>query len=226
VRTAAAVAGAVAVAGCGIALRRDLSAVPPQSVVYDDMCQVQPYHDALVAGKSQGPKLLHSTETEKADGTRPIGGMATFSFEDNVALEELRRQLSENWDRVPPGLLAAPRLELAVQWAEKAGVRRVVTTRDAQISDGKATYYLPYHVCLSEFLYGAPLYKTRREMLGLAGTPMMEDAAAPPVALPGLDAGAAAAMPDAGPVPASPAAPALPASPPGAPSLPGPPPPL
>jgi hypothetical protein len=163
--------------GCGIALRRDLAAVPPQSVIYDDMCGVQQYHDAIEIGQTKGPKVLRSTDLEKVGGDRPVGGMATFSFEDDAALTELRKVLSENWDRLPPALLNASRVEVEVQWAEKAGVRRVVTTRDAQISDGRVTYYLPYHVCLSELLYGAPLYKTRRELLGLA-TPAAP--AAPP----------------------------------------------
>jgi hypothetical protein len=156
--------------GCGIALRRDLAAVPPQSVVYDDMCGVQAYHDAIEAGQTKGPKVLRSTDLEKADGPRPMGGMATFSFEEEASLTELRKVLSENWERLPPGLLDASRVEVEVQWAEKAGVRRVVTTRDAQISDGRVSYYLPYNVCLSELLYGAPLYKTRRDLLGLAPT--------------------------------------------------------
>ena len=30
---------------------------------------------------------------------------------------------------------------------------------------------LPYHICLSELIYGAPLYKTRRTMLGLDAEP-------------------------------------------------------
>ena len=57
--------------------------------------------------------------------------------------------------------------ELEVRWAEKAGVKRVVTDQDAQIYiDGKDDY-LPYHVCLSEFIFGAPLYKQRQALWGL-----------------------------------------------------------
>ena len=172
--------------GCGIALRRDLAGVPPQSVVYDDMCGVQQYHDGIESGQAKGPKVLRSTDLEKAGGDRPMGGLATFSFEDDGGLTELRKVLSENWDRLPPALLDASRVEVEVQWAEKAGVRRVVTTRDAQISDGKVSYYLPYHVCLSELLYGAPLYRTRRELLGLAAPA----APTPPPAAPDLPAAA------------------------------------
>jgi hypothetical protein len=54
-----------------------------------------------------------------------------------------------------------------VRWAEKAGIRRVVTDQDAELFIGPQSYYLPYHVCLSELLYGAPLYKQRQVLWGL-----------------------------------------------------------
>ena len=55
---------------------------------------------------------------------------------------------------------------------------------------GRESFALPYHVCLSELLYGEPLYRQRRVMWGLPlpGVP----AAKPPAA----DGGAAA--PDGG----------------------------
>jgi hypothetical protein len=179
----------VLASGCGIALRRDLAEVAPQSVVYDDMCGVQAYHDGIETGKYKGPRLLHSSEMGKAEtDDHPLGGMATFSFDDEANLGELRRVLRENYDRLPPGLLTASPVELEVQWAEKAGVRRVVTTRDAQISDGgKGVKYLPYHICLSELLYGGPLYRTRRAMLNLPpleAAPAAAVAATPPANAP------------------------------------------
>jgi hypothetical protein len=173
----------IGAAGCGIALRRDLTALPPQSVIYDDMCGVQSYHDAIESGKSKGPRVLLSSDMGKVDGDRPIGGTATFGFDDEFTLNQLRRVLSENWDRLPPQVMTAQQLKVGVQWAEKAGVRRVVTTHDAEISDGKTTWYLPYQVCLSELIYGAPLYKTRRAMLGLPELPA-DAPPAPPAEIP------------------------------------------
>ncbi len=183
-------------AGCGIALRRDLATVPPQSVVYDDMCGVQSYHDAIESGKSKGPAVLVSADMAKLDGDRPIGGTATFAFDDEFTLNQLRRVLSENWDRLPPEVMTAAKLKVGVQWAEKAGVRRVVTTHDAEISDGKMTWYLPYQVCLSELLYGAPLYKTRRAMLGLPDPPAeARPTEAPPASAAVPSASAAPSLP-------------------------------
>jgi len=175
-------AGAAALAGvlgCGIGVGRDLSKMPPQEVVYDDVCKVQEYFDALAQGQEKPPTIGRSSEVQK--GTEAAGGITTFVFESDSHLRNIRRVLSENWTKLPPNLATASRIELQVKWAEKAGVRRVVTTEDAQITfDGKEAY-LPYHICLSEFLFGAPLYKTRRDLLGLPalGPPPATVAAAP-----------------------------------------------
>ena len=48
------------VAGCGIALRRDLTALPPQSVIYDDMCGVQSYHDAIESAKQSAYATINA----------------------------------------------------------------------------------------------------------------------------------------------------------------------
>jgi hypothetical protein len=154
-------------AGCGIGLQRDLSGLMPASVVYDDMCGVQAYHDAIESGKNKPPRVVRAADINRAGHDRPLGGTVTYAFEDEFNLDQLRKMLAENWSRVPAGYLSASRLELEVQWSEKAGVRRVITTKEAQISNGKQSQYLPYQVCLSELLYGGPLYKTRRAMLNL-----------------------------------------------------------
>jgi hypothetical protein len=159
------------VAGCGISLRRDLAGLPPGSVISDDMCGVQPYHDAIAAGQARPPRVVRSLDVEKASGNHPIGGRTVFAFDDEFNLHELRRVLGENWQHLPVALLTAPHLELDVLWSEKGVLRRVVTTEDVPISDGHRTLYLPYHICLSELLYGGPLYRTRRAMLGLPPLP-------------------------------------------------------
>ena len=73
----------------------------------------------------------------------------------------------ENWRRLPETLASANRIELEVKWSEKAGSKRVVTDEDPEMAVGGETFTLPYHVCLSELLYGEPLYRQRRVMWGL-----------------------------------------------------------
>jgi hypothetical protein len=75
--------------------------------------------------------------------------------------------LTTNWGRLPPEVEKASALDLEVRWAEKAGVKRVVTTEDAVLGLGSRDVSLPYHVCLSDLLFGEELYKTRRIVLEL-----------------------------------------------------------
>ena len=80
-------------------------------------------------------------------------------------------------------------------------MRRVANDSDPElVVDGVATS-LPYHVCLSELLFGEPLYGRRRAMLGPAPHPVAR------ALEPGLPADADA---PAGPVPL--AAPETPSS--------------
>jgi len=181
-----ALAGAI---GCGIRVGRDLGQMPPQVVIYDDVCKMQEYFDALALGQEKAPAVVSSTDISKGPDGGPTGGRAIFSFQTDSQLRLIRRVLSDNWEKLPEKLMkSAQRIDLEVKWAEKAGVRRVVTTEDAQISYEGTTAYLPYHICLSELLFGAPLYRTRRDLLGLP--PL----APPPDAQPDAraDAGAAA----------------------------------
>ena len=114
-------------------------------------------------------------------------------FENDFQLDEVYRVLDENWRRLPPNLDTTPRIELEVRWAERVGIKRVVSDEDAVLTfDGKS-YPLPYHVCLSELLFGRPLYAQRSVTRGLrpemtkaldlaldAGTAPEPDAAAEP----------------------------------------------
>jgi hypothetical protein len=43
----------------------------------------------------------------------------------------------------------------------------VVTDEPAELAIGDDSWALPYHVCLSEILYGEPLYRQRRVMWNL-----------------------------------------------------------
>lgn len=181
---AAALAGAV---GCGIGIGHDLSQMTPQAVIYDDVCKVQDYFDAVAIGQEKPITVVSTSEVSKGNDNA-LGGITTFAFESDPHLRLVRRVLTENWSKLPEKLMKAQKVELRVKWAEKAGVRRVVTTEDAQITFDGNNAFLPYHICLSELLFGAPLYRTRRDLLGLPPLAMPPDAApAPP-----RDGGAAA----------------------------------
>jgi hypothetical protein len=154
--------------GCGIAIRRDLSTVPPGQVGFDDMCGLQEYFDALQIKTVPPPRVVNALELEGESGGKPVrGGKETFAFENDFVLKHLRRVLHENWRRLPDKLDTADRVDIEVKWSEKAGAKRVVTDADAQMTIGAQTFDLPYHPCLSELLYGEPLYKQRRQMWGL-----------------------------------------------------------
>jgi hypothetical protein len=157
----------MALAGCGIGVQRDLASITPSQVVLEDMCGVQGYHDAVSMRAGRYPAVIYSSDLEKSAGKRAAGGITEFRFEEDFPLAHLRRILRENYQRLPEGLLTAPDVRLEVQWAEKASLRRVVTTQDARITWNGQTRYLPYHICLSELLFGGPLYKTRRDVVGL-----------------------------------------------------------
>jgi hypothetical protein len=182
---------------CGIAIRRDLSALPAGQVGFDDMCGLQGYFDALEIKTSPPPRVVSAVDLEGAagGGKRTRGGSERFAFENDFQLKQVRRVLGENWQRLPDGVATASKIEIEVKWAEKAGTRRVVTDQAAELQVGSESMALPYHVCLSELLYGEPLYKQRRAMWGLPlpVMPVAVDAAVTPPAADGgsRDAGVA-----------------------------------
>jgi hypothetical protein len=170
----------IASAACSIAIRRDLSTVAPGQVGYDDMCGLQEYFDALEIKTSPPPRLASANDLEVMRGGRKVqGGTERFAFENDFLLGHLRRVLDDNWRRLPEGVATARKIEVEVKWSERAGNKRVVTEEDAELIIGNETFSLPYHPCLSELLYGEPLYRQRRAMWGLPlpGVP----AARPPV---------------------------------------------
>lgn len=161
-------AAALAVVGCSIAIRRDLSSVPPGQVGFDDMCKLQDYFDALEIKSAQPPRVVSALDLEGATGGRIVrGGRERFSFESDFQLKHLKRVLNENWRRLPEPLERATKVEIEVKWSEKAGAKRVTTDEPAELTIGPETWDLPHHVCLSELLYGEPLYRQRRVMWGL-----------------------------------------------------------
>jgi len=171
--------------GCGIAVRRDLSAIPPGRVGFDDMCGLQDYFDALEIKTVPPPRLVSALDLEGTkDGKVIHGGQERYAFENEFLLTHLRRVLDDNWRRLPEPVASATAIEIEVRWSEKAGAKRVVTDQPAQLIIGKESWPLPYHPCLSELLYGAPLYAQRRQMWNLP-LPAMgsgSDAGLPPPA--------------------------------------------
>jgi hypothetical protein len=158
---------AAALLACGIGIRRDYSTIPAGQVGFDDLCGLQDYFDTIEAKIATAPELNSAVDIE-ADGSKRVrGGKNRFVFETEFQLKTLRRVLDQNWSNLPEPLAKAERVEIEVHWSEKAGVRRVVTNTDAAIYlPGQPAFPLPYHVCLSEILYGEPLYRQRREMTG------------------------------------------------------------
>jgi hypothetical protein len=153
---------------CSIAIRRDLSSVPAGQVGFDDMCGLQEYFDALEIGTSRPPRVVSALDLEGTSAGKPVrGGKERFAFDNDFQLKHLRRILNENWRRLPDQVGPANKIEIEVKWSEKAGSKRVITDQDAEMGIGGETFNLPYHVCLSELLYGEPLYRQRRVMWNL-----------------------------------------------------------
>jgi hypothetical protein len=188
--------------GCGIAVQRDLSAIPPGQVGFDDMCGLQEYFDALEIKSTAPPRIVSALDMEgqQSGGKVTHGGQERFAFESDFLLKHLRRVLNENWRRLPEPIATATAVEIEVRWSEKAGTKRVVTDQPSELIVGGQSWSLPYQPCLSELLYGAPLYRQRREMWGLPlpgqhldGGPTEE----PPISTGPLVGGGDAGAPDA-----------------------------
>jgi hypothetical protein len=158
-------------AACSIGIRRDLSAVPPGQVGFDDMCDLQAYFDKLEIRAASPPRVVSAVDLEgAAEGKTVHGGRERFAFAGDFQLTTLRQVLEQNWNRLPEPIAKASKIEIEVRWSEKAGTKRVVTTQAAELTVGQGageSWELPYHPCLSELLYGEPLYRQRRMSLGL-----------------------------------------------------------
>jgi hypothetical protein len=183
--------------GCGIAIRRDLSNVPPGQVGFDDMCGLQEYFDALEIHTSPPPRVVSALDLEGQSGGKPVrGGKERFAFDNDFLLKTVRRVLHDNWRGLPDDELArADKVEIEVSWSEKAATKRVVTDAPSELTIGKRSWSLPYQPCLSELLYGEPLYRERRQMWHLP-LPTVPDAGAPepatapaPATRPAVDGG-------------------------------------
>ncbi|MBI2893357.1 MAG: hypothetical protein HYY06_07375 [Deltaproteobacteria bacterium] len=166
-----AVSLAALAAACGIGVRRDLSAVRIGRIGYDDMCELQAHFDAIDSQQrgAKGPRLVLSSAAGRG---RATGGRDLWAFESPFAVARLKRVLRRNWKRLPAEVRRARRLAIEVEWVDRAGIQRVVTGKNAELRAGGESWALPYHPCLSELLYGAPLYRQRRVTLGLPEPPL------------------------------------------------------
>jgi hypothetical protein len=219
----AGVVSSSAAVACGIVIKRDLSTVSPGQVGYDDMCDLQDYFDSLEAGVAKEPVVASALDLEGGDGQRTVrGGKVRLLYEGDFLLQNARRILTTNWRRLPPELATAQKIEIEGRWAERAGVRRLVTDQDAELIVDGHDSSLPYHVCLSDFMFGAPLYRQRQISMGLP-----DPRSKRPLDL-ALDAGepdaepVSADTPDAGPPSVRQGAPAIRQAPPAAPPAPPP----
>jgi hypothetical protein len=167
VRAAFAIAFVLMSIGCAPVVKRDLSNLPAGRVGFDDLCGLQTYHDSIATKLEMPPSVVSSSEIGKLRAGNPLGGRSRFAFQTEFQLRTLRRVFDENWRRLPEALANATRIDVEVQWSTKSGLRRVVTNQRAQFFIGKRQFELPYHVCLSELLFGEALYRRRREVLGL-----------------------------------------------------------
>jgi hypothetical protein len=159
-------------AGCaGVSVKRDLSTIKPTEVVFDDLCGLQEYFDALKDPSLAPPAETFARDLQVDEKSRPMGGRKRFRFENEFQLHYLRKVLDTNWTSVPLEVAKASRVELEVSWSEKAGVARVVTNEEALLAIGPKSWALPYHVCLSDLLFGETLYDSRRAMLQLPDAP-------------------------------------------------------
>jgi hypothetical protein len=157
----------VTAAACGISIRRDLSAIAPGRIGYNDLCDLQRYFDEMetprAAGK--GPRLVLSVGAESSPGVS--GGRDMWSFQSRFSVRQLKKLLRRNWSGLPQEIWRARRVRIEVEWVNRAGIQRVVTGKPARLIVGGSDYALPPHPCLSDLLYGAALYRARRETLGL-----------------------------------------------------------
>ena len=198
---AIAIGGGLIAVACGPGVKRDLSAVPVGQVGFDDLCGLQTYYDTLAIKEATPPAVIDAADVERiAEGNTARGGRARFAFETDFQLTTVKRILGENWKDLPPGLPAAKHIELNVTWSERAGLRRVANNSSPELVMDGAAVTLPYHVCLSELLFGEKIYQRRREVLGLVPRPTAHSLALGPETGAASDGGSS----DGAPSPSSP----------------------
>jgi hypothetical protein len=87
---------------------------------------------------------------------------------NDFQLKHLRRVLNENWRRLPESVESRRQDRDRGQVVGEGRGEARGHGRGAEMTIGTETFSLPYHVCLSELIYGEPLYRQRRVDVGAA----------------------------------------------------------
>ena len=131
------------------------------------MCGLQDYFDTLEAKLAEPPTLVSAVDIENQAERRACRAARTASRSRPSSSSSSCAACSTRTGSACPSRWPRPsRIDIEVHWSEKAGVQRVVTDSDAELIVGRESFALPYQVCLSELLFGAPLYRQRRLMAG------------------------------------------------------------
>ena len=137
------------------------------------------------------------------DGQRARAGrQVPLLVRDRVPAEAAAAASSTTTGAPARALAKADRIDIEVHWAGEPACSGSSPTSDAELFVGRESLALPYQVCLSELLFGAPLYRQRRLMAG-RGLPyksLLGDASKTD----GADAGTPAAVPATVATPARP----------------------
>ena len=169
---------AAALVGCAVGVRRNLTKISPNEVIFDDTCHLQDYFDNLARKRDKPPELVHSDEIQTSDSEKTLGGRSTYRFGDASSLPALRQLLVENWKPLPAAVMAAPEVEVEVRWCEKVGTRWAVSDENVTLRFAGKTLALAPHPCMTVFLFGQALFERRRELVGLPPIPISLDAGA------------------------------------------------
>lgn len=167
-----------ALVGCAVGVRRNLTKISPNEVIFDDACHLQDYFDNLARKRDKPPELVHSDEIQTSDSEKTLGGRSTYRFGEGSSLPALRRLLVENWKPLPAAVMAASEVEVEVRWCEKVGTRWAVSDENVTLRFAGKTLALAPHPCMTAFLFGQALFERRRELVGLPPIPVSPDAGA------------------------------------------------
>src|SRR4029079_19802753 len=94
--------GAAVAVACGIAIRRDYSAIPVGQIGFDDRCGLRDYFDTIEARLARPPTLVSAVDMEGQGSSNTVrAGKNLCSFETDFQLKHLLRVLDENWNHLP-----------------------------------------------------------------------------------------------------------------------------
>lgn len=150
--------------------------IPQQRITYDDMCGLQDHFDQRARAGARPYRVLNElaneTEREEPDENgrmrRAVLGEGTYVVSARTDRQRLRQLLRAEYRRLPAMRLTAEEGEVQVRlgWWQSGTIRRVRPDRDVEVTDlSGATFTLPPHPCVGEFLFGDEPYTMRRNIL-------------------------------------------------------------